>query len=150
MLPIVVQKTRSSGVAGTRVQAWVQPLCMLHRPACFRRLAAFGAAMPRDTQGARLMGAINRLSSPAARMLAKVGLQGRAPAPADLVVQVPPMNRPSVSSEPLQEISLAFYSLPNVVRQVSSVKWRLSCRLLLSRSVGRSCTNSLVCRSAVR
>lgn len=65
---------------------------MLHRPACLGRLAAFGDAMPRDTLGGRLLSAINGLSSPAARMLAKARLQEGARAPPDFHVQVHPQS----------------------------------------------------------
>ena len=44
--------------------------------------------MPRNTMGSRRMSAINGLSSPAARMLAKTRLQKGKPPLADLHVEV--------------------------------------------------------------
>ncbi len=70
------------------MQISVQPLCLLHRPACFQRLAALQAALPRSTQGGRLMDSINRLQHPAGRMLSKARLVEDAQAPPDLHVQV--------------------------------------------------------------
>ena len=85
------------------MQVWLQPLCVLHRPACLDRVAAFGDAMPHDTQGSRLMSAINGLNSPAARMLAKARLQEGAPAPADLYVQVRPHSTQGAWAPPVKK-----------------------------------------------
>jgi len=74
--------------AGPQVQVSVQPLCLLHRPLCFQRLAALGAALPDSTQGGRLLESINRLPDPAGRMLCKARLVEDCSAPPEINVQV--------------------------------------------------------------
>ena len=73
---------------GPQVQISVQPLCVLHRPLCFQRLAALGAALPGSTQGGRLLESINRLQDPAGRMLCKARLVEGASAPPEVNIQV--------------------------------------------------------------
>ena len=74
--------------AGPQVQISVQPVCLLHRPLCFLRLSALGAALPSSTQGGRLLDSINRLQDPAGRMLCKARLVEGGSAPPDVNVQV--------------------------------------------------------------
>ena len=69
------------------MQISVQPLCLLHRPLCFQRLAALGAALPASTQGGRLLESINRLPDPGGRLLCKARLVEGGSAPPEVNIQ---------------------------------------------------------------
>lgn len=66
---------------GLDITVIVQPLQLIVRPICLRRLKGFAGALPAKTHESDLMESVNQLSTPSARTLAKGELLRKANTP---------------------------------------------------------------------